>query len=306
MTSINTVNNEFRSGFVAFIGRPNVGKSTLLNKIVGQKVAIMSDKPQTTRNKIQGVYTDDRMQAIFLDTPGIHKPHHQLGQYMNKAASSAIGDVDLIFFLVDATEPLGGGDRFIAERLAKEKKPVFLIINKIDILTPDEILVAIDSYKGLLDCAEVVPVSALTGNNIAHLLNVLYGYLLPGPCYYEPGTTHDQPESRIMAEIIREKILQLTQEEIPHSVAVEVTELCPRPDETLYLRAHIYVERESQKGIIIGKRGAMLKEIGSRSRRELEAVFGNKIYLDLYVKARKDWRNNPSQLQKLGYLDQDL
>ncbi len=297
---------DYRSGFVGIIGRPNVGKSTLMNRILGQKIAIMSDKPQTTRNKIQGIYTDDEIQAIFLDTPGVHKPQHKLGQYMNKAATSIVGDVDVVFYLVDAGADIGGGERYIAEQLKSCKAPVFLILNKTDLLQPAEVLKAIAQYKDLLEFAEVVPVSALKGDNVAHLLETLKKYLPQGPQYYDPEQITDQPEKAIMAEIIREKVFQQTREEIPHSVAVAVTEYIQREEGALYLAAAIYVERDSQKGIIIGKGGGMLKTIGSQARPELETIYGGKVFLDLRVKVKKDWRNDDWLLRNFGYDNKEL
>ena len=300
------MDNVFKSGFIGIIGRPNVGKSTLLNQMLGQKVAIMSDKAQTTRNKIYGIYTDEYMQAIFLDTPGVHKPKHKLGEYMNKAAGSIVGDVDIIFYLVDATAELGGGDEYISKFLKDCGSPVFLVLNKTDLLERDQILNAINKYKDLLPFAEVVPVSALKGDNVEELLNILEKYLPEGPLYYDKNMITDQPEQQIMAEIIREKVFELTREEIPHSVAVVVTDIIPREEGTLYVGASIYVERDSQKGIIIGKGGAMLKKIGSMARPELEKIFGDKIFLDLRVKVKKDWRNSDSILKNLGYNSKEV
>ena len=290
----------FKSGFVGIIGRPNVGKSTLLNQMLGKKVAIMSDKAQTTRNKIHGIYTDDTMQAVFLDTPGVHKPKHKLGEYMNKTAGSIVGDVDVIFYLVDASVELGGGDEYISRFLKDCGCPVFLILNKTDLLEPKQVLLSIEQYKNLLDFAEVVPVSALKGDNVTELLQVLVKYLPEGPLYYDANTVTDQPEQQIMAEIIREKVFELTREEIPHSVAVNITDMIPRENGVLYVGAAICVERDSQK-VIIGKGGAMLKQIGSLARPELENIFGDKIFLELRVKVKKDWRNDDNMLKNFGY-----
>ena len=300
------VAEDYKSGFVGIIGRPNVGKSTLMNRILGQKIAIMSDKPQTTRNKIQGIYSDDEMQVIFLDTPGVHKPQHKLGEYMNKAATGMVGDVDIIFYLIDATAKIGGGEEFIAAQLKKVKAPVFLIVNKIDLIQPPQVLKVIKTYSRLLDFAEVVPVSALNGENVDELLLTLKKYLPKGPQYYDPDQITDQPERAIMAEIIREKIFLNTRDEIPHSVAVAVTEYSVRENGALYIGAAIYVERESQKGIIIGKGGKMLKEIGSAARPEIENLFGNRVFLDLRVKVKKDWRNKDNLLKNFGYDKKDL
>lgn len=300
------IDKNYKSGFIGIIGRPNVGKSTLMNNILGQKIAIMSDKPQTTRNKIQGIFTDEEMQAIFLDTPGVHKPQHKLGEYMNKAAVSIVGDVDVIFYIIDATAKIGGGEEYIANQLKKSKVPVFLIVNKIDLLQPKQVFDVISEYSKLLDFTEVVPVSALKGTNVDELLATLKKYLEPGPLYYDPDQITDQPERAIMAEIIREKIFLNTREEIPHSVAVAITEYMERENGALYIGAAIYVERDSQKGIIIGKGGKMLKQIGSSARPEIESLFGNKVFLELRVKVKKDWRNSDNLLKNFGYNKKDL
>jgi GTP-binding protein Era len=292
----------YKSGFVAIIGRPNVGKSTFLNRVIGQKIAIMSDKPQTTRNKIQGVYTTDDTQIIFIDTPGIHKPKHKLGDFMVKVAQSALQEVDLILFMVDAVEGLGRGDEFIMERLKQVDTPVFLVINKIDEVHPDDLLPLIDQYRSRHSFAEVVPISALQGNNVETLLEQIKKYLPEGPQYYPADQVTDHPERFIIAELIREKVLHLTREEVPHSVAVVVESIERRENsDTVYVAATIIVERDSQKGIIIGKRGQMLKEIGQRARMDIEALLGSKVFLELWVKVQKDWRNKLSQLRDLGY-----
>jgi GTP-binding protein Era len=292
----------FRSGFVALIGRPNVGKSTLMNLIVGHKVAIMSDKPQTTRNAIRGIYTTEEGQIIFVDTPGIHKPKTKLGDYMVQLAHRTLSEVDLILFLVDAKEGLGPGDRWIIEQLKKIKTPVFLVINKIDLVHPEALLPLIDQYRKLYSFKEVVPVSALNGNNVKNLLQVIINNLPEGPQYYPSGQVTDYPERFIMAELIREKILHLTREEVPHSIAVDIETLKPREEgEGLFVSAVIYTERESQKKIVIGKGGEMLKKIGIMARKEIEALLGTKIYLDIWVKVKKDWRNKVSQLHLFGY-----
>jgi GTP-binding protein Era len=292
----------YKSGFVAIIGRPNVGKSTFLNRVIGQKIAIMSDKPQTTRNKIQGVYTTEDAQIIFIDTPGIHKPKHKLGDFMVKVAQSALQEVDLILFMVDAVEGLGRGDEFIMERLKQVDTPVFLVINKIDEVHPDELLTFIDQYRSRHSFAEVVPISALQGNNVETLLEQIKKYLPEGPQYYPADQVTDHPERFIIAELIREKALHLTREEVPHSIAVVIDSIERRENsDTVYVGATIIVERDSQKGIIIGKRGKMLKEIGQRARMDIEALLGSKVFLELWVKVQKDWRNKLSQLRDLGY-----
>lgn len=296
----------YKSGFVAIIGRPNVGKSTFLNRVVGQKIAIMSDKPQTTRNKIQGVYTDEDAQIIFIDTPGVHKPKHKLGDFMMKVALNALREVDLILFMVNAEEGFGRGEAFIMERLKEVDTPVFLVINKIDRVHPDELLPLIDQYKDLHPFAEIVPISALEGNNVERLLEQIKERLPEGPQYYPPDQVTDHPEQLIIAELIREKALHLTREEVPHSIAV-VVERIERREETgtVYVGAVIVVERDSQKGIIIGKQGRMLKEIGQRARADIEALLGSKVFLELWVKVQKDWRNRLSQLRDFGFREDE-
>ncbi|WEK53044.1 MAG: GTPase Era [Candidatus Cohnella colombiensis] len=291
----------FKSGFVAIVGRPNVGKSTLMNQVIGQKIAIMSDKPQTTRNKIHGVYTTDDTQIVFLDTPGIHKPNSKLGNYMMKAAESALNEVDAVLFLTDVTEELGGGDRFIIERLKSVKTPVFLVLNKIDKIHPEAMLPVIDKFRKLHDFAEIVPVSALQGNNVNALLEQVSRYLSEGPMYYPADQITDHPEQFVCAELIREKILQMTRDEIPHSIAVEIESMSKEDNGLVKIGAVIYVERDSQKGIIIGKSGALLKEIGKQARQDMERLLGSKIFLELWVKVNKDWRNRESVLKTLGF-----
>lgn len=294
-------NKSFKSGFVAIVGRPNVGKSTLMNQVIGQKIAIMSDKPQTTRNKIHGVYTTDDVQIVFLDTPGIHKPTSKLGNYMIKAAESALSEVDAVLFLTDVSEELGGGDRYIIERLKSVKTPVFLVLNKIDKIHPDAMLPVIDKWRKLHDWSEIVPVSALQGNNVNALLEQVSKYLSEGPMYYPADQVTDHPEQFVCAELIREKILQMTREEIPHSIAVEIESMSKEDNGLVNIGAVIYVERDSQKGIIIGKSGALLKEIGKQARMDMERLLGSKIFLELWVKVNKDWRNRESVLKSLGF-----
>lgn len=291
----------YKSGFVALVGRPNVGKSTLLNKVLGQKVAIISDKPQTTRNKIQGIYTDDEMQAVFFDTPGIHKPKHKLGTYMNKASTTTFGDVDVICYLVDATAKPGSGEEFICNALSGAKAPVFLVINKMDLLSEQALIKVVHAYKDMLDFAEIIPVSALQGKNVNSLLETLKKYLPVGPCYYDHDEVTDQPEKVIMAEIIREKLFLEMRDEIPHAIAVKVEHYTRRENGMLYLEAVVYIERDSQKGIIIGKGGAMLKKIGAAARAEIENVFDEKVFLEIRVKVKKDWRDDPFLLKSFGY-----
>jgi GTP-binding protein Era len=298
--------SDFRSGFVALIGRPNVGKSTLMNHLIGQKVAIMSDKPQTTRNRIHGVLTTDDSQVIFLDTPGIHKPHSQLGSFLVQTAKKTLQEVDLILFLVDASEGIGAGDRYIMRHLQGIKTPVFLVVNKIDLVHPDSLLPLIDQYRNQYDFAEVIPLSALQGNNTSTLIRLIQENLSPGPQYYPADQVTDHPEQFLVAEIIREKVLQLTREEIPHSVAITIEEMKPRESKNLMdIRATIYTERPSQKGVLIGKQGSLLKEVGRRARLELEGLLGYRLFLDLWVKVKKDWRNQHYFLDQLGYSDRE-
>lgn len=291
----------FLSGFAAIIGRPNVGKSTMLNQVLGQKVAIMSDKPQTTRNKIHGVYTSTHEQIVFLDTPGIHKPKSKLGDFMNREATSALEEVDVILFLVDVVEGLGAGDRFIIERLKGTSTPVILVLNKIDKVHPEALLPVIGSYKDLYEFAEIVPISALQGNNVTHLLSVISTYLTEGPQYYPADQITDHPEQFICAELIREKILHLTHEEIPHSIAVTIESMRVEENGLVQISAVIFVERDSQKGIIIGKQGALLKKVGQQARTDIERLLGSRIFLELWVKVKKDWRNQERVLRDLGF-----
>lgn len=296
----------FKSGFVSIIGRPNVGKSTFLNRTIGQKIAIMSDKPQTTRNKIQGVYTEEDAQIVFIDTPGIHKPKHKLGDFMIKMATNTFKEVDLILFMVNAEEGFGRGDEYILEMLKEVKTPVFLVVNKIDLITPDELLTLIDQYRRLYDFKEIIPISALQGNNVGRLVDVIKGYLPAGPQYYPADQVTDHPERFIMAELIREKVLHLTREEVPHSIAVVIEDIQRRQNNNaIYIHATIVVERDSQKGIVIGKQGAMLKEIGKRARRDMEMLLGTKVFLEVWVKVQKDWRNKMSQLRDLGFREDE-
>ena len=295
----------FKSGFVAIVGRPNVGKSTFMNYVLGQKIAIMSDKAQTTRNKIQGVYTKEDAQIVFLDTPGIHKPKHELGEFMVKSAYSALKEVDAVLFMVNVSEKRGPGDDFIIEKLKGIKTPIFLVLNKIDLVTPEVLLERVESYKDALDFAGVFPISVLQGNNVNELMEGLINALPEGPQYYPADQITDHPEYFVVSELIREKILQLTQEEIPHSVAVTVDKMQKDEFDKVHVYANIIVERKSQKGIIIGKGGRLLKEIGTRARRDIQQLLGNKVYLELWVKVEKDWRKRKSNLQEYGYRDTD-
>ena len=296
---------DFKSGFVALIGRPNVGKSTLLNYLVGQKVAIMTPQPQTTRNKISGIYTDDQEQIVFIDTPGIHKPKNKLDDFMDKSSYSALDEVDVVLFMVEP-EPAGKGDQYIAELLKKIKKPVFLVINKIDKVHPDELLSIIDSYKNLGDFAEIVPISASQGNNVSELIKTIAKYLPEGPQFYDADQLTDRPEYFIVAELIREQVLKLTHEEVPHATAVVVDRMRDHEGGKLQVEATIYVERPGQKGIIIGKKGQMLKQIGIAARQEIEALLGEKVNLRLWVKVQKNWRSDPAFLKSIGYNVKEL
>lgn len=295
----------YKSGFVSLIGRPNVGKSTLLNRIIGQKITIMSDKAQTTRNKIQGIYTTDHEQIVFIDTPGIHKPKHRLGDFMVESALSTFNEVDVVLFLVNVAEKRGPGDNFILEKLKQVSSPVFLILNQIDRVHPNELLPIIEDYQKEYEFSEIVPVSAKEGNNVDHLLEVLSTYMSEGPQFYPEDQVSDHPEYFIVSELIREKVLELTREEVPHSVAVVTDRIVRNDDNKVQVDATVIVERKSQKGIIIGKGGKMLKQIGTRARRDIEVLLGDKIYLDLWVKIQKDWRDKQSHLRDYGYKKDD-
>lgn len=295
----------FRSGFVAIIGRPNVGKSTLLNRVLGQKIAIMSDKAQTTRNKIQGIYTDKDSQIIFMDTPGIHKPKHALGEFMLETAYSALKEVEIVLFLINANEPIGRGDKFIIDKLKSLKTPIYLIINKIDLVSPESVLKTIETYRKELPFVHVIPISALQGNNVDNMLDTIKSHLPVGPQYYPADQVSDHPEYFVVAEFIREKVLQLTKEEIPHSVAVVVDQMQKNAQGKVHVFATIIVERSSQKGIVIGKGGKLLKEIGTRARQDIERLLGEKVFLELWVKVQKDWRDKQSSLSDYGYRAKD-
>ena len=292
----------FVSGFVSIIGRPNVGKSTFLNYVIGQKIAIMSNKPQTTRNKIQGVYTSEHSQIIFIDTPGIHKPKHKLGDFMMKVAQNTLKEVDVILFMVNVTEKFGSGEKFILEKLQNVEAPVFLVLNKIDQTAKEEILQVIAQYKDRYSFAEIVPISALTGKNIDTLLKQIEKYMPEGPMYYPSDQVTDHPERFIVSELIREKVLHLTREEIPHSIAVMVEKISTENEgRSVHIHATIIVERDSQKGIVIGKQGKMLKEVGTRARKDIENLFGSKVFLELWVRVEKNWRDKASYLREFGY-----
>lgn len=292
----------FKSGFVAILGRPNVGKSTFLNYVMGQKIAIMSDKAQTTRNKIMGIYTTDEEQIVFIDTPGIHKPKTALGDFMVESAYSTLREVDTVLFMVPADEKRGKGDDMIMERLKQANVPVILVVNKIDKVHPDQVLEQIDDFRHQMDFKEIVPISATQGNNVNRLMEILKENLDEGFQYFPADQITDHPERFLVSEMIREKVLLLTREEIPHSVAV-VIESMKRDELTdkVHIRATIMVERDSQKGIIIGKQGAMLKKIGSMARRDIELMLGDKVFLETWVKVKKNWRDKKLDLADFGY-----
>ena len=291
-----------KSGFVTLIGRPNVGKSTLINSIVGKKVAITSNKPQTTRNIIQGIYNDSESQIVFVDTPGIHKPSHKLGKTLNKQAYYSVNDVDIILFLVDGSEELGRGDKYIIESLKDVKKPVILIINKIDKLTKEEILLKINEYKDLYEFKEIIPLSALKKNNTDTVVKVLKNYLTDSIKYYEESTYTNKDLTFQIAEIVREKVFNLTEEEVPHSLTC-ITENIEKEKDHYIINVAIIVDRDSLKKIIIGRQGNKIKEIGIRSRKELEELLGKRVYLDLFVKTIPKWRDREKYLAEFGYND---
>jgi GTP-binding protein Era len=290
-----------KSGFACIIGRPNVGKSTLLNQFMGRKVAIVSDKPQTTRNRILGILTTEDAQAVFIDTPGIHKPRHKLGAYMTRLAQETLEEVDLVIYVVDASVPPGTGEEYILEQLQEVSTPVLLVLNKIDLIKKQELLPLIDWFSKRYDFQNIVPVSALTAENLDKLRELIAANLKESPFFYPAEMVTDQPEKFVAAEIIREKVLHLTREEVPHAVAVVIEEMKERENGLFYINAVVYVERDSQKGIIIGRGGRMLKEIGQLARQELQAILGNKVYLDLWVKVKKDWRDDEAVLRSFGY-----
>lgn len=298
---------KFKSGFVAIVGRPNVGKSTFLNRVLKQKVAITSDKAQTTRNKIQGVITDDDSQMVFIDTPGVHKPKHQLGKFMTDLALGTLNQVDMVMFMTPANEKIGPGDRFIIEHLKRVKKPVFLVINKIDLIKKDELMEVVANFKKEHDFDGVIPISAVSGENIDTLLSVIKENMEEGPQFYPTDFITDHPERFIISELIREKVLHLTHEEIPHSVAVVIEEIHRdhEKENLINVAATVIVERKSQKGILIGKQGKMLKEIGTLARKDIVNLLGSKIYLELWVKVQKDWRNKKVHLTDFGYSDKE-
>ena len=297
----------FKSGFVAIIGRPNVGKSTLMNHLIGQKIAITSKKPQTTRNKIQTVYTCEDGQIIFLDTPGIHKAKNKLGEYMVNVAEQTLKDVDVILWLVEPTTYIGAGEKHIAEQLQKTSLPVILVINKVDTVKKEDILQVIDNYRKLYDFAEIIPASALRVQNTKDIVNSLFKYMPYGPMFYDEDTVTDQPQRQIVAEIIREKALHALDEEIPHGIAVTIEKMRERKGQHIVdIEATIICERDSHKGIIIGKQGSMLKKIGSNARFEIEKMLEERVNLKIWVKVKKDWRDSDTLMKNFGYNKKEI
>ena len=291
-----------RSGFVGVIGRPNVGKSTLINHIVGKKIAITSSKPQTTRNIIQGIYNEEDTQIVFVDTPGIHKPNHKLGKYLNEQAYYTTGDTDLLLFLVDASVSLGRGDMYVLKKLKQANKPVILVLNKIDKLTNDQILLKINEYKDLYEFNEIVPVSAMKNKNIDTLIKVIKNYLPDEIQYYDKNDVTNKPLTFTISEIVREKVFELTDEEVPHSLTC-IVENMEKNNNSYLIQVAIIVDRDSLKKIVIGKNGSKLKEVGIRARKELEQLLNKKIYLETYVKTIKNWRDKEKYLQEFGFED---
>ena len=296
--------NDFKSGFVTLIGRPNVGKSTLMNYLIGQKIAITSNKPQTTRNRIQTVLTTDEGQIVFVDTPGIHKAKNKLGEYMVNVAEKTLNEVDVVLWLVEPTTFIGAGEQHIAKHLQRVKTPVILVINKVDSVKREEILPAIAAYKDIYDFADIVPVSARSGDNTDELLRVIMKYLPYGPQFYDEDTVTDQPERQIVAELIREKALHSFQDEIPHGIAVAIDRM-KMQNKVMHIDATIICERDSHKGIIIGKQGSMLKKIGSTARYEIERMLDCKVNLKLWVKVKKDWRDSEFLMKNFGYREEE-
>ena len=294
--------DNFKSGFVAIIGRPNVGKSTLMNHLIGQKIAITSKKPQTTRNRIQTVYTCEDGQIVFLDTPGIHKAKNKLGEYMVNVAEQTLRDVDVVLWLVEPTTFIGAGEKHIAEQLEKINIPVILVINKVDTIKKEEVLQVIDTYRKLYDFAEIIPDSALRGQNTDDIIQSLFKYMTYGPMFYDEDTVTDQPQRQIVAEVIREKALHALDEEIPHGIAVTIEKMRERKGQNIVdIEATIICEKDSHKGIIIGKQGSMLKKIGSNARFEIEKMLEEKVNLKIWVKVRKDWRDSDTLMKNFGY-----
>lgn len=300
------MNNMFKSGFVTLIGRPNVGKSTLMNHLIGQKIAITSEKPQTTRNRIQTVYTDERGQIIFLDTPGIHKAKNKLGEYMVSVAEHTLKEVDVILWLVEPGTYIGAGEQQILETLSRVKTPVFLVINKVDTVRNEDIAKTITVYKDAYNFAEIIPVSGLKKTNTDTLLSNIFRYLKEGPQFYDEDTVTDQPMRQIAAELIREKALRMLSDEIPHGIAVVIEQMKERDNGMFDIEATIICERDSHKGIVIGKGGAMLKKIGTAARTEIENLMDARVNLKLWVKVRKEWRDSELFIKNFGYNPKDI
>lgn len=282
-----------------------MGKSTLVNAIIGEKVSIVSSKPQTTRNRLQGVYTSSEGQIVFLDTPGIHKPHHRLGEYMVDVSTRSLEEGDVIYYLVDSTKPFGSGEQFIIDQLQSVNAPIFLVVNKTDLIDDEELERVIASYRRHIDCSQIIPVSAINHTNLDNLLAHTFEMLPEGPLYYPEDHYTDQPMSFLSSEIIREKVLLLTRDEVPHSIAVKVDEFKGQGEGRWYIRATIYTERDSQKGIIIGRNGQMLRRIGEMAREEIEDIMGSRVFLDLWIKVRKNWRDDEVNLKQLGFTLKD-
>lgn len=294
--------SKFYSGFVSLIGRPNVGKSTLMNRCIGEKIAITSHKPQTTRNKITSILTEEDFQCVFLDTPGIHKAKHKLGEYMVRSAENTFRDVDLVLMLIEPTTRIIDGDKYVMDRLANVETPVILVINKMDTVDKPTLLEVMNVYKNHYNFKEIVPISALKGENSRELMQVIKSYLPEGPKYFSDDMITDQPERQIVAEIIREKALYLLQEEVPHGIAIEIMSMKKRDKQNMVdVQATIYCEKDSHKGMIIGKKGSMLKKIGENARKDIERLLGSPIYLQVWVKVKKDWRDSDFLLRNFGY-----
>lgn len=291
---------EHQSGFITIVGRPNVGKSTLINQILEEKISIISDKIQTTRHAIHGIYNDEDSQMVFIDTPGVHKPKHRLGDYMVDVSLQTLSDVDVVLFIINATEGYGRGDEYILERLRNLEIPVFLLINKVDLIHPEDLFPIIDQYKDKCDFEEVLPISALNGNNVSSLLTMVKKHLPVGPKFYGENQLSNRSERFMIGELIREKVLIHTKEEVPHSINVIIEELEERKGK-LFVQATIVTERSSQKGILIGKQGSMLKKIGKEARLDIESLMDQKVYLELFIKVQKDWRNKQSLLSQFGF-----
>ncbi len=293
--------NAFHSGFIALVGRPNVGKSTLMNAVLGEKISIVSSHAQTTRNKITGVWNGENCQAVFLDTPGMHKPQSKLGEVIRQATVDALDEVDIIVFICACDDPLGAGDRYILKLIADRKVPVFLVLSKIDLISREKLMKKIVQYSGIYPFKEIIPLSAVTGDNVEEFTRLIAKYLPEGPKYFPDDMITDQPERNIVQEIVREKLLLRTRDEVPHAIGVFAEEFTERDNGKVYIRCTIYVERDSQKRIIIGKDGAMLREAGREAREEIQRLIGAPVYLDLWVKVSRDWKNKDYVLRELGY-----